>query len=268
LAELEGRNLRVCEGCGLIFTDIRSMKVPPKELYSGDYFQQTHPNFFAEDAPKAERYVWGLKKCAEFGKPGGKLLDVGCGTGDFLKVAQGQGWDVEGVELSEWASEKARTRGLKVKTGILDDIPDGPTYDVVTLWDVLEHLEDPAAAVAKVGRILKPGGILVVLTVNEDGFIPQMSLFLHRLSGGKMTRPVELIHPIHHLNHFSRRQLSDLLGKKGFDVLAERPIELPLAAIEGGPAKKAVIAALYVVSWLLTKQWCIIDIARKRADAE
>jgi 2-polyprenyl-3-methyl-5-hydroxy-6-metoxy-1,4-benzoquinol methylase len=264
LAELDGRNLRVCEGCRLVFTDVSSMKTPPEDLYSSDYFEKTHPSFFAEDARKADRYVWGLQKLRELGTPGGRLLDVGCGTGDFLKIAQEQGWQVEGVEISQWASDKARSRGLEVRTGILDDLPGDPVYDVVTLWDVLEHLEDPSTVIGRCRRIIKPGGLILVLTVNEDGFIPQLSLFLHRISGGRMTKPVELIHPIHHLNHFSARHLAGLLRKNGFDVLVERPIELPLALVEGGAAKKAVIAVLYAMSWLLTKQWCIIDIARAR----
>jgi 2-polyprenyl-3-methyl-5-hydroxy-6-metoxy-1,4-benzoquinol methylase len=267
LAELDGRNLRVCEGCGLVFTDVSSMKTPPGELYSSDYFEETH-RFFAEDARKVKRYAWGLKKLAELGKREGRLLDVGCGTGDFLKVAREQGWQGEGVEISPWASEKARGRGLKVTTGILDDLPDDPVYDVVTLWDVIEHVEDPSAVIGKCRRMLRPGGFILVLTVNEDGFIPQLSLFLHRLSGGKMTTPVAMIHPIHHVNHFSARHLAGLLRNHGFEVLIERPVELPLSDIEGGAAKKALIAVLYGISWVLTKQWQVIDIARSPLEGE
>ncbi|MBL7183339.1 MAG: class I SAM-dependent methyltransferase [Anaerolineae bacterium] len=76
--------------------------------------------------------------------PGRRLLDVGCHIGVFLGIAQERGWAAWGIEPSRWAAREARGRGLQVIEGTLDDVHlAGESFDVITLWDVIEHLTDP-----------------------------------------------------------------------------------------------------------------------------
>jgi 2-polyprenyl-3-methyl-5-hydroxy-6-metoxy-1,4-benzoquinol methylase len=88
------------------------------------------------------------------------MLDVGCYTGVFMKVAAAGGWDVEGVELSSWAAGIARESGFeKVYEKPLEQLAlPGEGFDVITLWDVMEHLSHPAEMLKNVFRLLKPGG--------------------------------------------------------------------------------------------------------------
>jgi SAM-dependent methyltransferase len=105
-------------------------------------------------------------------KAGGRLLDVGCATGDFLAHMAKYGWQVHGVEPSLAASRRARQmHDLDVRTGDLEQarFPDG-YFDVVTLWDVLEHLHDPLGSLKEIHRILKSDGVLVIELPNTQSF--------------------------------------------------------------------------------------------------
>ncbi len=82
-----------------------------------------------------------------------------------------------------------------------------------------------------------------------------------------ISKPMESIHPIHHLSHFSPDQLNWLLERQGFELLSLRRCDVPLSLIEGGPAKKAVLACLYAASRLLSMQWEVIVVARKKAES-
>jgi SAM-dependent methyltransferase len=96
----------------------------------------------------------------------GKLLDVGCGNGEFLVTMRGLGWDVQGVEADPEAAGLAREKhGLPVLTGTLEDadLP-AASFDAITMQHVIEHLPNPVTSLTHCGRLLKEGGKLIVIT--------------------------------------------------------------------------------------------------------
>ena len=101
------------------------------------------------------------------GSPG-LLLDIGAGTGDFLKLSKDNGWDVIGVEPNEGASKLAKQKGLEIHETI--DALSGQTFDVVTLWHVLEHMPDLDAITQKIEALIKPGGALIVAVPNFNSY--------------------------------------------------------------------------------------------------
>lgn len=106
------------------------------------------------------------------GPPAGRLLDVGCGSGDVLLALRRWGWSVCGVEPDPAAAAAARAQGLDVRTGFVTDLPaDGGPFDAVVLSHVIEHVADPVGTLAACGRVLRPGGRLYVVTPNagSDG---------------------------------------------------------------------------------------------------
>ncbi|MEM7085923.1 MAG: class I SAM-dependent methyltransferase [Bacteroidota bacterium] len=94
----------------------------------------------------------------------GSLLDIGAGTGEFLKVAQKGGWNISGIEPNEKARAIARNKNINLKASIEDVL--GEKFDVVTLWHVLEHLPDLEASIRKIESLIVDGGILIIAVPN------------------------------------------------------------------------------------------------------
>ncbi len=155
-----------CPDCGLLFLSPR----PTIETIT-DYY----PDRYAAYRPAIEDEKWffmrwkrrrnlrrsiqAVNRRAEIGR----LLDVGCATGNYLAEMQRFGWSVAGVEIQAEAAEYARARfGFDVFTGDLlaSNLP-AHSFDVVTLWDVLEHTHYPIAILQEAHRVIKPGGLLV-----------------------------------------------------------------------------------------------------------
>ena len=143
-------------------------------------------------------------------QPGRRVLDVGCARGDFLDQMRRRGWIVAGVEPTDWLADEAAARGLPIWPTTLADagIP-SEAFDVVTMWDVLEHLPDPLAGLARAGKALRPGGRILVNTPIEDGWEP-------RLAGSAWSG----WDPPRHMTVFSRTTLLRVVEAAGF-----RPLE-------------------------------------------
>lgn len=145
----------------------------------------------------------------------GRVLDVGCSIGLFVDRAKRAGFDAEGIEFSEDAASFARDRySLKVATGSIHDMKgeDGQ-FDIVTMFDVIEHVPDPSSDMAAAWRLLKPGGLFLQSTPNIDGFFPKVSYPVAN-KVDYWTHP----EPPHHLYQFSVKTLTAMLEKSGFEV--------------------------------------------------
>ena len=156
---------------------------------------------------KAEERYSLLEKVA--GDTPGDILDVGCSYGFFLNVARRNGWRVKGVEMGSNAAETARIKyGLDVFEGSLEQAGFADSsFNVVTLFHVIEHARNPIAIFSEVRRILRRGGLLLLLTPNLDS--------VHsRLLGKRWT----WLHPPDHLFYFTQRSIGLALRKSGFRV--------------------------------------------------
>jgi len=139
----------------------------------------------------------------------GRILDVGCATGGFLKVF-GPHWEKHGIELSsELLEAHPAPKDISIWIGDFLEYETADLFDVITLWDVLDHARDPAAMLEKAAKLLRPGGLLCVLVGDRT------SLFARVL--GKRWH---LYIPPTHLTFFSREGLSRLLDKTGFEFLS------------------------------------------------
>ena len=205
-----------CAACGLLFVWPR-LSAPPEEIYQADYFGGAKAGFGyvdydAEKSALDGLYLGFLERAARHLPKKGKLLDVGAATGHFVALAKGAGWDARGIDVSAHGADTARAKGLDVRQTTLDgyDAPAG-SFDMLTMWDVIEHLPDPMAALKKAATLLRPGGLLAIVT-------PDARSAWARLWG---TRWHALVPP-EHIVMFNRAALSEALGRNGFEILEAR----------------------------------------------
>lgn len=144
------------------------------------------------------------------------LLDVGCGTGEFLRQAREAGWDVLGVEIAQEAVRAAHAAGLQVRVGSLValGLPEA-SFDVVTFWDVLDFVPDPVEQAREAKRLLVPGGVLVLRVRNLT--FHSAVYRLSRLVGWwpRLALPLERQYVFHQVS-FDARTLRRTLAEAGF----------------------------------------------------
>lgn len=214
LLKVPGKFILVqCNQCGLVYLNPRPS---PEEI--GKYYPNDYPPYIQAIENEGSWFRrldrrYGLyKRCREItrqvGQPG-MLLDIGCSTGIFLNGMRQWGWQVQGIELNSEIAEYARKRfDLQVFTGNLEHaLFPGDSFDLVTLWDVLEHVYDPKSTLGEISRILRPGGWLVMSLPDLDSL--EARLFGPYWAGLDMPR---------HLHVFNRQVLARLLQETGFTL--------------------------------------------------
>jgi SAM-dependent methyltransferase len=212
-SEPEGQLFR-CRRCRFLYVYPRPTLDELKALYDAEYFSDRDlESWLSCRTPVYRQCLQHLDKIAP---GGGRLLDVGCGTGEFVAQALSHGWSAVGIESSNVASQFAREHNhVPVHNVVLETAPFAPgSFDVVTLLDVLEHLLDPQAEITRVHRLIKPGGMAVVRVPNTLFHLPKARMCaLLKVSDSNLEIP-------HHLNHFTPPTLSRLLRTVGFEVLS------------------------------------------------
>jgi len=243
VAERSDRQVVRCRRCGLVFYDPQPTPAQAAAFYSTDYLEDEYPA-----ARVRERIQLAHRRLARIEQMTGvgRLLDVGCGRGDFLIAARQRGWTVAGLDRSPAAAGMAATAAIPVFEGDLT----GPRpaglepADVVTLWDVLEHLTDPVAALASLRRWIRPQGLLVVETQN-----------VRSVGAVWMGRRWEQFVKFH-LYHFSPPTLRVAFERAGFDAIRIEPSDrfAAHAPSESGPAR-ARGGLRQALTWLRDIVW-------------
>jgi 2-polyprenyl-3-methyl-5-hydroxy-6-metoxy-1,4-benzoquinol methylase len=197
----------LCRKCGLG----RSQPSLNGEDIHSLYRDVEDPEYFASESERRASFRAALERIESLGlaRPPGRLLEIGSSVGMFLEEARRRGWDAWGIEPSRWAAELARSRGLQVFNGTLEEfVPEGPAFDLVVSWDVWEHLEDPVAAAKRAYDLLRPGGLFVLTTINLGGL------------GRKLFRGRWPWFMRMHLHYFTPKSASSMVRRTGFEVLS------------------------------------------------
>ena len=198
-----------CRACGLQYINPRPMATAIVEAYSeGDdhaYVSQVsaRERTFAAAVAHIERLLPGC----------GRLLDVGTAAGAFLAAARSREWQVEGCEPNRWLARWGSCHyGIPIRTGEIFDHHFTPqSFDVVSLWDVIEHTPDPARVIRTAGELIRPGGLVVVN-------YPDTGSWIARALGRRWPFLSSV-----HLYYFTRETMKSLLKRHGFEVVEMRP---------------------------------------------
>lgn len=202
-----------CPQCGLLFTVPRPSPQQIGKYYKSDeyYSHQQNKNGFI---PRIYENVktFNLKNKVSMaigGLPHGKLLDIGCGVGDFLVQVKKQGWEIAGIEPSDDAKLIAKDRlGFTPLTPSESVNLQKHSFDVITLWHVLEHIDDLEFQTSEIYRLLKPGGRLIIALPNYQSFDCQY--YKDKWAAWDVPR---------HLNHFAPNTLRAIITSLDFQVI-------------------------------------------------
>lgn len=220
----EKNNYRIekCSVCGLV--QVTNMPAVEKREQGQNFYEDYYKDTVSkceksfedmEIDQRKQRYVYlnfnnKLDQIEKRKGKRGKLLDVGCAFGFFMDVARERGWTVAGIEISEYASEyAARQLGLSVvnKT-ITEAMFEEKSFDVITMWYVIEHLPNPKQVLRHLINFLKDDGMLVISTPNVDSYRA-------RVQGEKWRCWI----PPEHLVYFSPETMRNLLKRCGLKII-------------------------------------------------
>jgi SAM-dependent methyltransferase len=206
-----------CAACGLWYLNPRPTRAGIEAYYPANYapYVPSQPGSCAPWRRWSRDY--GMRRRSGLVrryKRTGRLIDVGCASGRFLAEMQRYpGWELAGIEANaQVAGQTGRSLGLPVIAGQLEAAGLPPAaYDVVTLWDVIEHLHEPRATLTEIRRILRPDGLLILRTPSLDSW--DARLFGRYWAGLDAPR---------HLTVYRKASMRRLLSATGFDIQALR----------------------------------------------
>jgi len=205
-----------CQDCSFMFLNQQPSDEVLEEIYNEEYF-------LGEHTPEEKKAVSDIKRATAklylsqlikyCGNTGGKLLEIGCGNGDFLALAKETGFDVTGIEISRHAVDTAnRQLGEKrVRCGTVETFFPGEQFDYCTLFDTIEHTRNPVRLLQKIHELLKPGGVLFLSTPSLDSW------------SAKLMKQNWMEFKTEHLYYFDTQTIQNALAKTGFVQIVVTP---------------------------------------------
>jgi len=209
LKKPETYHLDKCKICGLIQAREREYINDDfrKALYGADYFasyggKKPYQDYMQKNRPfqRMARILNGLNRAGN-----NKVLEIGCGYGGFMEEISLLGWDAEGIELSEHAAKAAQDRGLNVRCcDLASQEGASGAYDAVVTLATIEHVLDPKQFIVDAARYVRPGGILMLTSIDMDGILPKL-----------LGRRWPQIAPPWHLYYFKQNHIAFYLENAG-----------------------------------------------------
>ena len=215
-----------CRRCGLHYVDALVLDEQASKDHGvkafeegADYINEIYENKRGDWLRYYQGWLSRIEKLA----PGRRLLDVGCGIGYLVYFAGQRGWDAYGLEISRdeirYGNEKLGLAG-RLMDGLLDPARFEDKFDVVTLFSVIEHVDDPFQFLLSVREVMTPDGILIIKTPSQASLVTKIHWALHRLSGANFDLD---LYDREHIYRFSPQTLGSLLEKANFRVISWEP---------------------------------------------
>jgi len=221
-----------CRNCGLRYINPRLRG----DLIFSSYAEGEDPVYVSQMDARERTFAASLAQIEKLVDRPGRLLDIGTAAGGFLAAATRRGWQAEGCEPNRWlAAWGSKHYGVRIQPGsVFEQNYEPASFDVVTLWDVIEHTTNPRETIAHCRSLLKPGGVLVVN-------YPDIGSWIARALGRRWLFLTSV-----HLHYFDRGTMKRFLESAGFEVVAMRPhfqrLELDYILSRGAVLSKQLVA--------------------------
>lgn len=250
-----------CPDCGLVFVSPQPTEEEIVRMYDEEYFNsgdsdcgahgpKAYMEMAADRTPSRVEGARNLdRELSTVCPQRGTFLEIGCGPGFLLREMRDLGWDVTGLELSEYAVNVARNEfGLDVHRGAIDPLDREPgSADAAFLGDVLEHLPDPVRSLRTVHDWLRPGGaVAIAVPSTMNLWSARLGLAAYRILGREKTLRI----PPYHLIEFVPSTLERTLEAAGFEVLTVRvgAVRIGQMGLRGSPLENAGKVALQLTA--------------------
>jgi SAM-dependent methyltransferase len=222
-----------CRRCGFKYVSPRLRG----DLILGSYTEGDDPNYVSQLQARERTFAAALEEIERASSGPGRLLDIGTAAGAFVAAAASRGWQAEGCEPNRWLAEwGSRHYGICIRQGSVFEQPyEEGSFDVITLWDVIEHTLNPRQMLERCRALLRPGGILVVN-------YPDIGSWIARALGRRWLFLTSV-----HLYYFDRTTMRRMLDTTGFTVMNVRPhvqrLELDYILFRGSVLSAALSSA-------------------------
>jgi 2-polyprenyl-3-methyl-5-hydroxy-6-metoxy-1,4-benzoquinol methylase len=249
------------EDINLLFQNLYRQEKPFLPELAFYFSENKSPEHIARVKKDFDEYLDFLEQAQ---KPG-HLLDLGCGEGFFLNVAQQRGWIPDGVDSSQDAVKRAKEKfNLSITLGTVEsvDFPEN-RFDAVTLLDFAEHLSQPQKTYEKIHRWLKPEGVMLIATPNQASILAWAAHLVYLISFGTIKGPLYRIYMLPHFLYYTPSTLTELLNKTGFEILSLKKNNTDLRRLHLPYFMQVTLEILFGISNLAGLQNRITLIARK-----
>ena len=233
LEKYKSAHLCKCRNCGFVF----SKKIPSETELNNFYDGYGRADYLSPITIK--RYNELLDKFEKFRKTG-KIIDVGCGIGYFLEIAKKRGWEVYGTEFTDEALEICKSKGIKMSLGKLDPKNyDSNMFDIITSFEVLEHINNPIEEISNFSKILRKNGLVYLTTPNFNSLLRY-----------KLNENYDIITYPEHLSYYTPKTINFLFEKLNFRKLKLQTTGISLTKLK---TKKGQVSIGTISKILLMK---------------
>jgi len=233
-------------------------KINPALVYYYEYLDSIAGTRTEQDYLEVLSFLEPLAK-------GKRLLDVGCGSGIFLNCAKQNGWQVTGLDATSQNAEQVKERfGIDVIVSPFEKYEKtDQRWDVITLWDLVEHLTDPIVLINQAYELLDEGGVLVLATPNDRCLLSRIARLASKVSFGVVSFPLKRLYLLEHTSYFNPDSLANLVKRKPFDVLRVMKTETDLKRYAFPPPLRITLSVFFWIARLVHHQNRMILFARK-----